>query len=122
MQVLRKHNPGLPIHADIRTLDLCKHVAAPDLDSVIITTPCTDVSARGLGQAQDGVVRPQQTTHASRVWQLYGCCMQASPLFFDALEKVTQYGRVRGRLPTLFTENVSGIVFRRRALEQVCAH
>ena len=40
-------------------------------------------------------------------------CVQESPLFFKALAPISKYRRDMGHLPTLFVENVSGIVFRR---------
>lgn len=53
-QVLRKHHPHLKIHPDLRTLDLASVHEALALDVVVISTPCTDVSCRGAGLAQQG--------------------------------------------------------------------
>ena len=57
--VLQQHFPDVPLHDDILTLDLVEHGEIGDgdrLDTVIITTPCTDVSPRGAGAGQDGMV------------------------------------------------------------------
>jgi site-specific DNA-cytosine methylase len=62
-------------------------------------------------------------------WQGYSkCCvhdgndcllMQESNLFFKALEKVQEYARITGHLPTLISENVQGRRFRRWDESQV---
>lgn len=58
MQVIHKHHPTLKIHDEIETLVLADFVPAGcRLDFVVFSTPCTDVSARGEGEAQDGQVR-----------------------------------------------------------------
>jgi hypothetical protein len=62
--VLAKHNPGLKLHPDIRTLKLEDQVEeGKRLDAVVISTPCVDVSSRGSGLAQLGQVRT--ASHAS---------------------------------------------------------
>jgi site-specific DNA-cytosine methylase len=45
--------------------------------------------------------------------------MQESNLFFTALEKVQEYARISGHLPTLISENVQGRRFRRWDESQV---
>lgn len=54
--MLAQHHPGLKLHSDIRDLDLASEVGEGHLDVVVISTPCVDVSPRGLGQAQLGQV------------------------------------------------------------------
>lgn len=57
LQVLAQHHPGLKLHSDIRDLNLASEVGEGVLlDVVVISTPCVDVSPRGLGQAQLGEV------------------------------------------------------------------
>lgn len=93
MQVLAKHHPGLKVHDDVRTLDLAAQVTEGLVDVVVISTPCVDVSSRGLGEAQHG---------------------HESVLFFTAVDKVKQYAEVTGHLPTIVSENVQGRRFRHR--------
>jgi site-specific DNA-cytosine methylase len=57
-RVLQRHHPAIRVHPDLHTLDLMEFTPPGcALDVVIITTPCVDVSARGVGQAQHGQVR-----------------------------------------------------------------
>jgi site-specific DNA-cytosine methylase len=57
-RVLKRHHPAIPVHPDLHTLDLLSFTPPGcRLDAVVVTTPCVDVSARGLGQAQHGQVR-----------------------------------------------------------------
>lgn len=84
--VLRKHFPGIPIHGDINTLDLCS-VLPHSVDFVVLSTPCVDVSVQGSRMAQLGA---------------------ESPLFFVAVKKVAALGAIHGWLPCLVSENVTG--------------
>jgi hypothetical protein len=45
--------------------------------------------------------------------------MQESVLFFTALQKVKEYAAERGHLPTIISENVEGIRYRRQDAVQV---
>jgi hypothetical protein len=91
VQVLAKHHPGLKVHGDVRTLDLAAQVTEGVLiDVVVISTPCVDVSCRGLGHGQESVP------------------------FFTAVDRVKQYADVTGHLPTIISENVQGRRFRHR--------
>jgi hypothetical protein len=56
VQVLAKHHPGLSVHSDVRDLDLAAAVGNSIIEAVVISTPCVDLSSRGLGQAQLGQV------------------------------------------------------------------
>lgn len=68
LQVLAKHDPGLRVHPDVRTLDLASQVSESHLlDVVVISTPCVDVSSRGLGQAQLGQVRTRPPCGSSGI-------------------------------------------------------
>lgn len=55
--LLQHHFPSVPIHDDIRTLDLVAKCGQEHLDVVLVSTPCTDVSYRGKRLAQEGHVR-----------------------------------------------------------------
>jgi site-specific DNA-cytosine methylase len=97
--VLEKRHPGLRVHPDLRTLDLVSQVGrTPLIDVVVISTPCTDVSSRGKGAAQLG---------------------EESNLFFVAVNKVLEYSKVTGHLPTIVSENVKGRRFRHRDVDKV---
>ena len=57
VQVLALQYPDLPQHDDLLSLDL--DLAIPPekwLDVVVISTPCTNVSSRGHGEAEQGTV------------------------------------------------------------------
>lgn len=57
-EVLTRVYPHVPLHDDIKTLDLkaaCSE--GQPLTLVVLSTPCVDVSARGQLKAQDGEVR-----------------------------------------------------------------
>lgn len=95
MQVIRRHHPGIPIHPDILDLNLEDYIPeGTQLHYVVITTPCVDVSRRGNGLAQFGV---------------------ESNLFFDALQSIIKFAASRAvTFPTIISENVPGVIFRRR--------
>ena len=55
--VLKRHHPHVPVHDNIKTLDLCAACGVErPLSLVVLSTPCVDVSSRGRQQAQDGEV------------------------------------------------------------------
>jgi hypothetical protein len=90
--VLAKHYPELQVHNDIRTLNLASQAPKGVLiDVVVISTPCVDVSSRGMGMAQLG---------------------EESCLFFTAVNKVKEYADVTGHLPHILSENVQGRRYR----------
>lgn len=80
--VLRKHYPDVPICDDLHALDLAKMCAGVRLDVLVITTPCVDLSSRGLGLAQLGevcsrpaVIQPDDFLHRhSCVFQSLSSC------------------------------------------------
>jgi DNA-binding transcriptional LysR family regulator len=71
-QVLAKHFPGLKVHPDVHDLDLAAAVEGAILEVVIISTPCVDLSSRGLGQAQLGTVCSSAPPLVAVVFKLQG--------------------------------------------------
>jgi len=102
--VFGKHFPNVSMHGDVNTLDLGK-VGPQDrpLSVVVVTTPCTDVSARGNHMGVDG---------------------EETPLFMKAMDAVEKYIRKfkdTYAKPTIVFENVCGIRFRWKGAVTVCS-